>query len=101
MTRTERLGLETRRMKALTWKLEMIPLMKASYFKKILHIQLDVQYFRRMSSLILLCFVSVEEKADPSIPLYVLPLYSLLAPEQQAKVRLTSYVSTKLIKTEK
>lgn len=28
----------------------------------------------------------MEEKADPSIPLYVLPLYSLLAPEQQAKV---------------
>ncbi|XP_076585956.1 putative ATP-dependent RNA helicase DHX37 [Chaetodon auriga] len=27
-----------------------------------------------------------EEEADPSIPLYVLPLYSLLAPEQQAKV---------------
>uniref|UniRef100_I3KAG4 RNA helicase n=1 Tax=Oreochromis niloticus TaxID=8128 RepID=I3KAG4_ORENI len=27
-----------------------------------------------------------EEKADGSIPLYVLPLYSLLAPEQQAKV---------------
>uniref|UniRef100_A0A671RQT0 Activating signal cointegrator 1 complex subunit 3 n=1 Tax=Sinocyclocheilus anshuiensis TaxID=1608454 RepID=A0A671RQT0_9TELE len=27
-----------------------------------------------------------KEKADPSIPLYVLPLYSLLAPEQQAKV---------------
>ncbi|CAN9513034.1 unnamed protein product [Ophioblennius macclurei] len=27
-----------------------------------------------------------EAKADPSIPLYVLPLYSLLAPEQQAKV---------------
>ncbi|XP_034548008.1 probable ATP-dependent RNA helicase DHX37 [Notolabrus celidotus] len=27
-----------------------------------------------------------EEKADPSIPLYVLPLYSLLAPEQQTKV---------------
>ncbi|XP_012684041.2 probable ATP-dependent RNA helicase DHX37 isoform X2 [Clupea harengus] len=27
-----------------------------------------------------------EEKADPSIPLYVLPLYSLLDPEQQAKV---------------
>uniref|UniRef100_A0AAX7VF37 Activating signal cointegrator 1 complex subunit 3 n=1 Tax=Astatotilapia calliptera TaxID=8154 RepID=A0AAX7VF37_ASTCA len=27
-----------------------------------------------------------EEKADASIPLYVLPLYSLLAPEQQAKV---------------
>ncbi|TNN66834.1 putative ATP-dependent RNA helicase DHX37 [Liparis tanakae] len=26
-----------------------------------------------------------KEKADPSIPLYVLPLYSLLAPEQQAK----------------
>ncbi|CAJ1069147.1 probable ATP-dependent RNA helicase DHX37 [Xyrichtys novacula] len=33
-----------------------------------------------------LCFVSVEVKADPSIPLFVLPLYSLLAPEQQAKV---------------
>ncbi|XP_069563899.1 probable ATP-dependent RNA helicase DHX37 [Brachyistius frenatus] len=30
--------------------------------------------------------VVTEEKADPSIPLYVLPLYSLLAPEQQAKV---------------
>lgn len=44
-------------------------------------------------------FVSVEEKADPSIPLYVLPLYSLLAPEKQAKVRLLSYVSTKLIET--
>ncbi|XP_037536203.1 probable ATP-dependent RNA helicase DHX37 [Nematolebias whitei] len=27
-----------------------------------------------------------EEKADPSIPLYVLPLYSLLGPAQQAKV---------------
>uniref|UniRef100_A0A4W4FET9 Activating signal cointegrator 1 complex subunit 3 n=1 Tax=Electrophorus electricus TaxID=8005 RepID=A0A4W4FET9_ELEEL len=27
-----------------------------------------------------------EEKADPSIPLYVLPLYSLLSSEQQAKV---------------
>ncbi|KAG7263929.1 hypothetical protein CRUP_029269 [Coryphaenoides rupestris] len=27
-----------------------------------------------------------DEKADPSIPLYVLPLYSLLDPEQQAKV---------------
>uniref|UniRef100_A0A669DCS2 RNA helicase n=1 Tax=Oreochromis niloticus TaxID=8128 RepID=A0A669DCS2_ORENI len=27
-----------------------------------------------------------DEKADGSIPLYVLPLYSLLAPEQQAKV---------------
>uniref|UniRef100_A0A6Q2YPQ7 RNA helicase n=1 Tax=Esox lucius TaxID=8010 RepID=A0A6Q2YPQ7_ESOLU len=27
-----------------------------------------------------------EEKADPSLPLYVLPLYSLLSPEQQAKV---------------
>ncbi|XP_053480856.1 probable ATP-dependent RNA helicase DHX37 isoform X1 [Ictalurus furcatus] len=26
------------------------------------------------------------EKADPTIPLYVLPLYSLLAPEQQARV---------------
>lgn len=33
------------------------------------------------------CFVSVE-KVDPSIPLYVLPLYSLLAPEKQAMVRL-------------
>ncbi|XP_069379136.1 probable ATP-dependent RNA helicase DHX37 [Paralichthys olivaceus] len=29
---------------------------------------------------------NTEEKADPSIPLYVLPLFSLLAPEQQAKV---------------
>uniref|UniRef100_A0A665X7U3 Activating signal cointegrator 1 complex subunit 3 n=1 Tax=Echeneis naucrates TaxID=173247 RepID=A0A665X7U3_ECHNA len=29
---------------------------------------------------------NAEVKADPSIPLYVLPLYSLLAPEQQAKV---------------
>ncbi|XP_042344791.1 probable ATP-dependent RNA helicase DHX37 [Plectropomus leopardus] len=29
---------------------------------------------------------STEENPDPSIPLYVLPLYSLLAPEQQAKV---------------
>ncbi|XP_033947271.1 probable ATP-dependent RNA helicase DHX37 isoform X2 [Pseudochaenichthys georgianus] len=29
---------------------------------------------------------STEVKADPSIPLYVLPLYSLLDPEQQAKV---------------
>ncbi|XP_068461208.1 probable ATP-dependent RNA helicase DHX37 [Clinocottus analis] len=29
---------------------------------------------------------AAEMKADPSIPLYVLPLYSLLAPEQQAKV---------------
>ncbi|CAG08573.1 unnamed protein product, partial [Tetraodon nigroviridis] len=29
---------------------------------------------------------SAEEKADPSIPLYVLPLYSLLAPEKQAMV---------------
>ncbi|XP_033474385.2 putative ATP-dependent RNA helicase DHX37 [Epinephelus lanceolatus] len=29
---------------------------------------------------------SAEENPDPSIPLYVLPLYSLLAPEQQAKV---------------
>ncbi|KAM8887442.1 putative ATP-dependent RNA helicase DHX37 isoform 2-T3 [Spinachia spinachia] len=29
---------------------------------------------------------SAEDMADPSIPLYVLPLYSLLAPEQQAKV---------------
>ncbi|RVE67907.1 hypothetical protein OJAV_G00086520 [Oryzias javanicus] len=27
-----------------------------------------------------------EDKSDPSIPLYVLPLYSLLAPDQQAKV---------------
>lgn len=33
------------------------------------------------------CFVSVES-VDPSIPLYVLPLYSLLAPEKQAMVRL-------------
>lgn len=52
--------------------------------------------FFRCESLLILCFVSVEEKADPSIPLYVLPLYSLLAPEKQAKVRLISYVRTKL-----
>lgn len=32
--------------------------------------------------------VPVEEEVDPSIPLYVLPLYSLLAPEKQAMVRL-------------
>uniref|UniRef100_A0A8C7YRA4 RNA helicase n=1 Tax=Oryzias sinensis TaxID=183150 RepID=A0A8C7YRA4_9TELE len=30
--------------------------------------------------------VGTEDKCDPSIPLYVLPLYSLLAPDQQAKV---------------
>uniref|UniRef100_A0A3Q4BCM2 RNA helicase n=1 Tax=Mola mola TaxID=94237 RepID=A0A3Q4BCM2_MOLML len=29
---------------------------------------------------------TITEKADPSIPLFVLPLYSLLAPEKQAKV---------------
>lgn len=39
-----------------------------------------------------LCFVSVEEKVDPSIPLYVLPLYSLLAPEKQAMVRLVNHL---------
>ncbi|XP_030624373.1 putative ATP-dependent RNA helicase DHX37 isoform X3 [Chanos chanos] len=37
-----------------------------------------------------------EEKADPSIPLYVLPLYSLLAPEQQAKVFRPSPAGTRL-----
>uniref|UniRef100_A0A4W6BZ35 Activating signal cointegrator 1 complex subunit 3 n=1 Tax=Lates calcarifer TaxID=8187 RepID=A0A4W6BZ35_LATCA len=37
-----------------------------------------------------------EEKADPSIPLYVLPLYSLLAPEQQAKVFRPSPPGTRL-----
>lgn len=47
-----------------------------------------------------LCTVSVEEKADPSIPLYVLPLYSLLAPDKQAKVRLISYINTKPTQTE-
>uniref|UniRef100_A0A8C5EK73 Activating signal cointegrator 1 complex subunit 3 n=1 Tax=Gouania willdenowi TaxID=441366 RepID=A0A8C5EK73_GOUWI len=36
------------------------------------------------------------EKADPSIPLYVLPLYSLLAPEQQAKVFRPSPPGTRL-----
>lgn len=42
----------------------------------------------RVVVLLPLCFVSLEEKVDPSIPLYVLPLYSLLAPEKQAMVRL-------------
>lgn len=37
-----------------------------------------------------------EEGADPSIPLYVLPLYSLLAPEQQAKVFRPSPPDTRL-----
>uniref|UniRef100_A0A8C5B0M6 Activating signal cointegrator 1 complex subunit 3 n=1 Tax=Gadus morhua TaxID=8049 RepID=A0A8C5B0M6_GADMO len=37
-----------------------------------------------------------DEKADPSIPLYVLPLYSLLAPEQQAKVFQASPAGTRL-----
>lgn len=58
---------------------------------KLLQMNISPQYSRiffRAPLLILLCvFVSIEEKADPSIPLYVLPLYSLLAPEQQAKVR--------------
>ncbi|XP_068615421.1 probable ATP-dependent RNA helicase DHX37 [Brachionichthys hirsutus] len=36
------------------------------------------------------------EKADSSIPLYVLPLYSLLAPEQQAKVFRPSPPGTRL-----
>lgn len=73
--------------------------MQASYSKGIIvQIQLDVfEMSVVMNSA--LCFVSVEEKADPSIPLYVLPLYSLLAPEKQAKVRLLSYVSTKLKET--
>lgn len=35
---------------------------------------------------LLLCFFT-EEKSDSSLPLYVLPLYSLLAPEKQAKVK--------------
>ncbi|XP_056275402.1 probable ATP-dependent RNA helicase DHX37 isoform X2 [Pseudoliparis swirei] len=39
---------------------------------------------------------SAEEKADPSIPLYVLPLYSLLAPEQQAKVFMSPPPGTRL-----
>lgn len=34
----------------------------------------------------LVCFFT-DEKSDSSIPLYVLPLYSLLAPEKQAKVK--------------
>ncbi|XP_036382835.1 probable ATP-dependent RNA helicase DHX37 [Megalops cyprinoides] len=37
-----------------------------------------------------------EEKTDPSLPLYVLPLYSLLAPEQQAKVFRPPPVGTRL-----
>lgn len=34
----------------------------------------------------LVCFPT-DEKSDSSLPLYVLPLYSLLAPEKQAKVK--------------
>ncbi len=98
-TRTERPGSETRRTKALTWKSGMIPPKQASSPKWIIpQIQLDVFQTSSFTNSAL-CFVSAEEKADPSIPLYVLPLYSLLAPEQQAKVRLMSYVSTKLITT--
>ncbi|XP_028820912.1 probable ATP-dependent RNA helicase DHX37, partial [Denticeps clupeoides] len=37
-----------------------------------------------------------DEKSDPSIPLYVLPLYSLLAPEQQAKVFRPAPAGTRL-----
>nr|XP_026651950.1 probable ATP-dependent RNA helicase DHX37 [Zonotrichia albicollis] len=38
-----------------------------------------------------------DEKSDSSLPLYVLPLYSLLAPEKQAKVKdLLSHWSTRL-----
>lgn len=35
---------------------------------------------------LLFCFFT-DEKPDSSLPLYVLPLYSLLAPEKQAKVK--------------
>lgn len=34
-----------------------------------------------------LFFFFTDEKPDSSLPLYVLPLYSLLAPEKQAKVK--------------
>lgn len=65
----------------------MIPLMQAGHLKlKILQIPVFQMSVLTSSAL---SFVSVEEMADPSIPLYVLPLYSLLAPEKQAKVRLT------------
>ncbi|XP_053557822.1 probable ATP-dependent RNA helicase DHX37 [Bombina bombina] len=37
-----------------------------------------------------------DEKSDPSMPLYVLPLYSLLAPEKQAKVFLPPPNGTRL-----
>ena len=48
------------------------------------HCQNECVYSLRLCLFVF--FVHVDEKADPSIPLYVLPLYSLLAPEQQAKV---------------
>lgn len=35
-------------------------------------------------------FLDTGEKPDSSLPLYVLPLYSLLAPEKQAKVKILS-----------
>lgn len=35
----------------------------------------------------MLVCISTDEKSDSSLPLYVLPLYSLLAPEKQAKVK--------------
>ncbi|XP_048852390.1 probable ATP-dependent RNA helicase DHX37 isoform X2 [Brienomyrus brachyistius] len=37
-----------------------------------------------------------EEKGDPALPLFVLPLYSLLAPERQAKVFQPAPVGTRL-----
>lgn len=45
-----------------------------------------------MLKLLVVMDIFSEEKADSSIPLYVLPLYSLLAPEQQAKVRSMIYI---------
>lgn len=101
-TKTERPGSETtttrRRMTttALTWKSEMIPPVQASHSDASWPVQRRFAVFQQnVIRIPALCFVCAEEKADPSIPLYVLPLYSLLAPEKQAKVRLLSYVSTK------
>lgn len=71
-----------------TWKSEMIPPVQASHSDAGWPVQDQFAVFQQDVIVIpALCSVCAEEKADPSIPLYVLPLYSLLAPEKQAKVR--------------
>lgn len=53
------------------------------------------------------CALALEEKGDPALPLFVLPLYSLLAPERQVKVyqpllfRISVVVCQDLHRTEK